>query len=142
VVERDYLPIDDPEDVVRAPDGSWQIRAGARVAVRVAVAAPAARRHVALIDPLPAGFEPLIPGLRGEGPGLADPSGWSSWQEQQLRDDRAEAFASRLEAGVHEVSYTARATTAGTFTAPAARAEEQYAPETFGEGSVEVVVVR
>jgi len=70
--------------------------------------------------------------------------GWwrRSWYEHQnLRDERAEAFAATVWAGVHEYSYLARATTPGTFRVPPARAEEMYAPETFGRSGSAVVVV-
>ncbi len=53
----------DPEDVQREADGTWRIKAGARVRVRVTMAAPSRRYHVALVDYLPAGFESLNPEL-------------------------------------------------------------------------------
>jgi uncharacterized protein YfaS (alpha-2-macroglobulin family) len=64
------------------------------------------------------------------------------FQHQNLRDDRAEAFASLLQAGVHEYTYLARATTPGTFVVPPPRAEMMYQPETFGRGGGDVVVVQ
>ena len=62
-VERTYEAIDHPEDVQREADGTWRIKAGARVRVRVTMAAPSRRYHVALVDYLPAGFESLNPEL-------------------------------------------------------------------------------
>src|SRR4029434_6231251 len=62
-VERSYEAVDDPRDVAREADGSWHIKAGARVRVRLTMVAPARRYHVALVDPLPAGFETLNPTL-------------------------------------------------------------------------------
>ena len=62
-IERKYEAIDDPADVQREPDGTWVIKAGARVRVRVTMSNPARRYHVALVDPLPAGLEPLNPEL-------------------------------------------------------------------------------
>jgi hypothetical protein len=56
-VDRTYEPVEAPGDVTRAADGSWRIRRGALVRTRVYLAAPARRAHVALVDPLPAGFE-------------------------------------------------------------------------------------
>ena len=38
-------------------------------------------------------------------------------------------------------SYVARATTPGTFVVPPPKAEEMYAPETFGRGATDRVVV-
>jgi len=62
-VERTYEAIDHPDDVQRETDGSWRIKAGARVRVRVTMAVPSRRYHVALVDYLPAGFESLNPEL-------------------------------------------------------------------------------
>ena len=39
-VERSYEGVDDPKDVQRADDGTWRIRAGARVRVRLTMVAP------------------------------------------------------------------------------------------------------
>jgi uncharacterized protein YfaS (alpha-2-macroglobulin family) len=151
-VQREYEPIDDPKDVERAPDGSWHVKAGARVRVRVTMVAPTRRYHVALVDPLPAGLEPLNPALQTTGDIPQDPKaqkegGRSSWwwgpwyQHQNLRDERVEAFASLVWEGVHAYSYVARATTPGTFVVPAAKAEEMYHPETFGRSATDKVVV-
>ena len=92
---------------------------------------PARRYHVVLVDPLPAGFEPLNPELatterlpeqsreeavkRG-GRGIYDYYWYwrGTWYEHQnLRDDRVEAFTSLLWEGPHEYTYIARATTPG-----------------------------
>ena len=148
-VERIYEAVDDPEDVRRDDDGVWHIRAGARVRVKLTMAAPSRRVHVALVDPLPAGLEILNPELAVTGALPPDPNSsrsgrwrWGSWyQHQNLRDERAEAFTSYLWAGVYQYSYMARATTPGAFVAPPAKAEEMYAPETFGRTGTDWVVV-
>ena len=148
-VERIYESVDDPGDVSRDEDGVWHIRAGARVRVKLTMAAPSRRVHVALVDPLPAGLEILNPELAVTAELPLDPSRsqgkrrWlGSWyQHQNLRDERAEAFTSYLWAGVYEYSYMARATTPGAFVAPPAKAEEMYAPETFGRTGTDWIVV-
>jgi uncharacterized protein YfaS (alpha-2-macroglobulin family) len=163
-VERAYEGVDDPKDVQRDGDGTWRIRAGARVRVRLTMVAPARRYHVALVDPLPAGLEPLNPALAltgtvpGEGgsevtpfgaPGLGgprQPGHWWWWSRpwfdhQNLRDERVEAFSALVWEGVHTYRYVARATTPGTFVVPPPKAEEMYAPETFGRGATDRVVV-
>lgn len=158
-VERAYEAVDDPADVRREPDGTWRIRAGARVRVRVRMVNPARRYHVALVDPLPAGLETLNPALATT-ESLPDGSSESSvarggrgflnyywyrrgpwFEHQNLRDERAEAFTSLLWEGEHEYSYFARATTPGLFVVPPSRAEEMYAPETFGRGQSDRVRV-
>lgn len=58
-----------------------------------------------------------------------------------MRDERVEAFTSLLWEGVYSYSYTARATTPGSFVVPPTKAEEMYAPETFGRGASDRVVV-
>lgn len=150
-VRRIYEALDDPADVRQDATGVWHIKAGARVRVRLTMVAPARRYHVALIDPLPAGLEPLNPTLAttgslpqdaGEGEPRSDRWWWGPWYEHQnLRDQRAEAFASLLWEGVHAYNYVARATTPGNFIVPPAKAEEMYAPETFGRSGVDHVVV-
>jgi uncharacterized protein YfaS (alpha-2-macroglobulin family) len=64
-VRRRYESVDDPKDVRRDKDGTWRVKAGARVRVVVTMVAPTRRYHVALVDPLPAGLEALNPALRG-----------------------------------------------------------------------------
>jgi uncharacterized protein YfaS (alpha-2-macroglobulin family) len=156
-IERSYEAVDDKSDVRRDQDGAWHIRAGSRVRVRVSMVAPARRYHVALVDPLPAGLEALNPVLATTGPMPPPPQqdavvaggrGGARWlwvrpwfEHQNLRDDRAEAFASLLWEGVYTYSYVARATTPGQFLVPPPHAEEMYHPETFGRGATDRVIV-
>jgi len=151
VVERRYEAVDDPADVYQDAEGVWHIKAGARVRVRLTMVAPTRRYHVALTDPLPAGLEPLNPALAVTGSIPQDPkdqsrSGywwwrWTWYEHQNLRDQRAEAFASLLWEGIHTYTYVARATTPGEFIVPPAKAEEMYAPETFGRSGTDHVIV-
>lgn len=159
-VERVYEAVDDPKDVARDADGTWHIKAGARVRVRLTMVATARRYHVALVDPLPAGFEALNPSLATTGSiprdekqtGVGEYGSrsygyqWYRWrpewfEHQNLRDERAEAFTSLLWEGVYKYSYVARATTPGDFVVPPAKAEEMYHPETFGRGKTDRVRV-
>jgi uncharacterized protein YfaS (alpha-2-macroglobulin family) len=165
-VERTYESVDDKADVRRDADGAWHVKAGARVRVRLSLVASARRYHVALVDPLPAGLEALNPGLATTGtlppdagatdvtvlgaPGAGGPGrpGMSWWwwtrpwfEHQNLRDERVEAFSSLLWEGVWGYSYVARATTLGSFVVPPAKAEEMYAPETFGRSGTDRVIV-
>ncbi len=160
-VERTYEAMDDPMDVVRGEDGRWRVQAGARVRVTVTMTAPSRRVHVAMVDPLPAGFEAVNTALLGaqdtppggervsrgrpaapRGRPAYDRGWWWQWYEHQnLRDDRVEAFTSLLPAGVYTYTYVARATTPGLFIVPPPRAEEMYSPETFGRGGTDRVIV-
>jgi len=159
-VLRKYEAVDDPTDVKQNPDGSWTIKAGARVRVRLTMVAQARRYHVALVDNLPAGLEILnpalattesIPGDSGNTSVVEYGSrsygrGYYWWRQywfehQNFRDERAEAFASLLWEGVYNYSYVARATTPGQFVVPPAKAEEMYHPETFGRTGTDFVNV-
>ena len=149
VVQRSYEAVDDPGDVWLGDDGVWHVLAGAQVRVGVTMVNDSRRTNMALVDPMPAGFEALNPALAvtGEIDTRRDDAGgtwwWRTWYEHQnLRDDRAEAFASYLWAGTHEYSYVVRATTPGTFVVPPARAEEIYAPEVFGRSGTDTVIVQ
>jgi uncharacterized protein YfaS (alpha-2-macroglobulin family) len=161
-VERAYEGIDGKDDVTRDPGGTWHVKAGARVRVKLTMVAPSRRYHVALVDPLPAGLEAQNPTFATTGalpagvddenvtvmgaPGLGYPGHWWWWtrlwyEHQNLRDERVEAFTSLLWEGVYSYSYVARATTPGRFVVPPPKAEEMYHPETFGRGATDRLVV-
>jgi uncharacterized protein YfaS (alpha-2-macroglobulin family) len=149
-VVREYEAIDDPKDVTKDADGVWHVKAGASVRVRLTMATQSRRYHVALVDPLPAGLEVVNPELATSGTIPQDPGSlqqpywwwWRTWYEHEnLRDDRVEAFTSLLWEGVYEYTYIARATTPGRFVVPPTKAEEMYAPETFGRAGTDKLVV-
>jgi uncharacterized protein YfaS (alpha-2-macroglobulin family) len=153
VVQRVYEGVDDPKDVTKAADGTWHVKAGARVRVRLTMINENRRYHVALVDPMPAGLEPMNPALAVTGPiptaagAPAQTQGrywwwYGPWYEHQnMRDERVEAFASLLWEGVHRYDYVARATTPGNFVVPPPKAEEMYMPETFGRGASDRVII-
>lgn len=140
IVRRSYATVDDPADVSHLPDGRIKIRLGAKVLVSLEVLNTGRRYQVALVDPLPAGFETVNEALatseRAPRPELD-----SRWDFTNLRDERSEAFALQMAEGVHRFSYTIRAKTPGTFLAAPAKAEEMYSPETFGRSTGETVVI-
>jgi len=160
-VEREYEAVDNPKDVTKDAEGRWVVKAGARVKVKLLMHSEDRRYHVALVDPMPAGFEALNPELRGtqsvpgrdnDRIGGAWDGGtlgraryywwWGPWYEHEnLRDERAEAFTTLLWEGVYNYTYYARATTIGEFVVPPTKAEEMYAPETFGRGASDRVIV-
>jgi uncharacterized protein YfaS (alpha-2-macroglobulin family) len=150
-VERVYEAVDKADDVRRDADGTWRIKAGARVRVKLTMLVTSRRYHVALVDPIPAGLEALNPALAVTGSVPQDPSEQASdrwwwfrrpwFEHQNMRDERVEAFASLVWEGVHTYSYVARATTPGAFVVPPAKAEEMYHPETFGRGGTDRVIV-
>ena len=147
VVQRSYEAVGDPGDVWLDGDGVWHVLAGAEVRVDVTMVNDSRRTNMVLIDPLAAGFETLNPALAVTGDvdvrDGADSWWWWTWyRHQNLRDDRAEAFATYLWAGTHSYSYVVRATTPGSFVVPPARAEEIYAPEVFGRSATDRIIVQ
>jgi uncharacterized protein YfaS (alpha-2-macroglobulin family) len=157
-VQRSYEAIDDPSDVRRDEDGTWRVRLGARIRVRVIMANAGPRYHVALVDPLPAGLEAINPVLAGNAgmltpprvhpgedpaitPGQTTPNVLYA-VHTNVRAERFEAFATLLQPGRWVITYVAIATTPGEFAAPAPRAEEMYAPETFGRGEGGTMIIR
>jgi uncharacterized protein YfaS (alpha-2-macroglobulin family) len=155
VVSRTYEGAEKASDVKRDPDGTWRVKAGSKVRVRVSMVAQSRRYHVALVDPIPAGLEALNPALAVTGEIPKDPKAeaaqaksgrywyWNrTWYEHQnMRDERMEAFASLLYDGVWDYTYVAKATTPGTFVVPPPKAEEMYSPETFGRGAGDRMIV-
>jgi uncharacterized protein YfaS (alpha-2-macroglobulin family) len=159
-VLRKYEAVDNPDDVKQNADGSWTIKSGSRVRVRLTMVAQARRYHVALVDPLPAGLEILNPELAVT-ESIPDDNGntsvveygdisyghgyynwrWTWFEHQNFRDERAEAFSSLLWEGVYNYTYVTRATTPGAFVVPPAKAEEMYHPETFGRTGTDFVRV-
>ena len=153
-VQRKYEAVDNKDDVRKLEDGTWRIKAGSRVRVKLVMSTQGLRHHVALVDPLPAGFEPINPELKGNETTPANNDDnenfnhallwwWSPrwFEHQNLRDERAEAFATTIHEGDYNYSYSARATTPGKFVAAPTKAEEMYTPETFGRGQSDTVVV-
>ena len=160
-VLRKYEAVDDKDDVRQNADGSWTIRSGARVRIRLTMVAQARRYHVALVDNLPAGLEILNPELATT-EGIPTDGGTNTpvitvgsrsmgrnyywwrrnwFEHQNFRDERAEAFSSLLWEGVYNYTYVARATTPGQFVVPPAKAEEMYHPETFGRTGTDFLKV-
>jgi len=123
-------------DAKGAPQTSF--KAGDLVTVRLEITAPNERKWVALVDPIPAGFEVVNPKLAAGGQSTtALPSGsqrvtwWNAitFDYQELRDDRVRWFADDMRAGAYELTYQARATIDGTFAAMPATIEAMYAPD-------------
>jgi alpha-2-macroglobulin len=142
-VERTFKGLDNEGDVRQTEEGDWVIKAGAKVEVTLTMVAPERRTHVALVDQLAAGLEPLNPALVGTPPvstgGSVKDGGrgyygwwWRWYQHENLRDERVEAFSQLVYPGVYTYTYTALATTPGEYVLPPAKAEEMYSPEVFG----------
>jgi hypothetical protein len=158
-VSRVYEALTDPtgakeQTVTLRGDGTWEIKAGATVRVRVVVVVPDQRHFVAVSDPLPAGLEAVNLSFRTSAHSRLghqldnrtyDTWSWYSifaFDHREMRDDRVVLYSDRLPAGVYEYTYLARATNLGRFVTAPVKAEEMYHPETFGRSATTVVEVK
>lgn len=132
--------------VIEGTGAGREVTPGAMVRVTLRVVTPIDRFNVALVDSLPAGLEPVDSFFAttrsdlDEDEGNRDTAGgempqwWSTWvfDRREIRDEEMRFYATYMPAGIHTVSYLARATTPGDYASPGARVEEMYAPETYG----------
>ena len=150
-ISRSYAPFADGKEGVPATT----FKAGDLVRVTLRLSLTQERRYVAVADPLPAGFEAVESWFATTATDLAraqqeqgEPAAARWWWERggfdhvERHDDRVQLFATRLAEGVHEFSYIARATTAGTFRTAPAHAEEMYSPEIFGRTATATIEVQ
>jgi uncharacterized protein YfaS (alpha-2-macroglobulin family) len=114
------------------------------VSVRLSITVDQNRKWVAVVDPLPAGLEPINSKLAAGGSDInnqqqQDPDNWQTrrqkwinaitWDHQEMRDDRVLWFADNVSSGTYELEYQARATIDGTFAVMPATIEAMYAPD-------------
>jgi alpha-2-macroglobulin len=151
-IERTYEPY--VETGSKPPTTAY--KAGDLVRVTLTFRLTKERRYVAVVDPLPAGFEPVESWFATTAAALkaatdqqnAPETDWQAWWRRggfdyvERFDDRVQLFGTRLSEGRHEFSYIVRATTAGTFRTAPARAEEMYEPEVFGRTPTAVIDVK
>ena len=64
-VSRTFESIDASDDVQHLPDGTWRVREGATIRVKLTISTPGTRYYVALDDPIAAGLEVLNAELKG-----------------------------------------------------------------------------
>ena len=123
---------------------SGEIGPGQIVAMDLSLTGRTQAHYVVIDAPIPAGLEPINLDL-GTGTRRALPIGGHSghWlSHQELRNDRALLFIDNLPPGRHQVTVFLRATTLGSYSFPPARAEQMYAPETFGRTSGRKITVK
>jgi uncharacterized protein YfaS (alpha-2-macroglobulin family) len=123
-------------------------KAGDLVRIELQVTADKTRKWVAMVDPIPAGFEILNPKLASGAGGTATPTNqrgqwWNSmtWDHQEMRDDRMLWFADNMGQGNYTLSYQARATIDGTFGVLPATIEAMYFPDIRGRTSMSTVTI-
>jgi uncharacterized protein YfaS (alpha-2-macroglobulin family) len=67
--------------------------------------------------------------------------GWWHFEHAQLRDEKLVLSTTELPAGTYVYTYTARATTPGTFQVIPTTAQEFYFPEVYGRNAGSVFTV-
>ncbi len=158
--ERKLQPLDAGFSIERTyrlhgqEEGTTSFKAGDLIEVTLDIRNTKERRFVAVTDPIPAGTEPVETAFATTASDVAEEqrsnettSFWTWWERGgfdhfERHDDRVDVFATRLSEGDHEYKYLLRATTAGTFIASPAHAEEMYEPEVFGRTATSVVEVK
>lgn len=129
-------------EVLDGGGSQGRILPGTLVRVTLQVVSPVRRFAVALVDPLPAGFEPIETLFdtwsRAPDHGAAmsrSVGGARGFDHHEVLDHEVRLYASALWPGVHTWRYLVRATTPGDFEHPAATVAEMYEPENFGRSA-------
>jgi alpha-2-macroglobulin len=130
-------------------DSVASISAGAISKITLTISTNQARNFIVVDDPVPAGLEIINTSFQTSGSNLSNqeqnPDEWWTWnpfRHREMYDDRALFFADYLPAGSYTLTYLVRATSYGTFQAPATRAEGMYEPEVFGQTSSKLIRVQ
>jgi uncharacterized protein YfaS (alpha-2-macroglobulin family) len=142
-VERAYYDADcDPEEDECQPIS--EIEAGQEVRVELTIVAPSDGVYVVVTDPIPAGTEPVDPGLlttasdQGGRIQRVDEDyrhgywGWWHFNNIEYRDDRVVFSSEFLPAGTYQYSYTLQTTIPGTYQVIPATARLEFFPDVFG----------
>ncbi|MBN8217765.1 MAG: Ig-like domain-containing protein [Spirochaetes bacterium] len=147
-LERKYFHNEGP----KAGQSDTVFRAGETVKVVLTLSTPSPRQFVALVDPLPAGFEILDDRLQTSTRALmqeatpAQEEGWhwfpTGWTYREAHDHQQTAYADRLLQGERAFVYVVRATTPGVFAAAAGKVECMYFPEIFATTGSDQITVK
>lgn len=145
-VSRDYRLADcgntDPES--KCPTIS-QAKVGDVIEVTVNVVVPHTSHYVIVEDPIPAGTEIVNTNLRTTDQSIKGPDvqqaetnnklgWWWTPTHIDLRDEKAVMFATTLEPGTYEFTYSIRASLPGAFLTLPVTAYQMYFPEVWGRG--------
>ena len=124
-------------------------KVGDVIQVKVTLVVPHASYYLMVEDPLPAGAEALNTSLKTtsqtvEGPQVdksqpSNPNEKVSWwwtpTHVDLRDEKAVMFATSLDPGTYQFTYSIRASLPGTFLILPVTACQMYFPEVWGRGA-------
>ncbi|MEM9189354.1 MAG: MG2 domain-containing protein [Myxococcota bacterium] len=128
-VVREFIDYESGTPIERA-------RVGELIKVKVTVRAQQSTEHVAVVAPIPSGTEIVNTSLETE----AGVRGGTSYRHGRfghvdLRDDQAEAFATRLGQETATFEFLVRATRRGTFEVPSATVEAMYDPTRYARSN-------
>jgi hypothetical protein len=147
VVDREILevrPEGQPPEKHKVTAGQkLELPMAAIVEEHVQVVNPEDRVYVAISVPFAAGFEPLNPNL-ATAPPEAKPAGAITLAPSYAiyGDDRVVFYYDSLEKGTYDFYFRLRASIAGSFTHPAAKAEMMYKLSTRGNSDGTRIVVK
>jgi len=135
-VTQEYFSVEDEKEELDLRE----VKLGDVVKTKLIVVVPEDRHYVVVEDFLPAGLEGLDFDLATTEQAVEENKNdsWFWWNplwrfnHKEIRDDRMLYFADYLPAGTYEITYYARAATAGRFNDLPAQAFEMYTPEVFG----------
>ena len=123
------------------PDPDAPLRVGDLVRVILKLDVPEPSSYLAIEDGLPANLEPVNLKLATQKINAEPDKNWSI-DYQILRKDRAVFYMNHINKGAHRFEYFARVRASGQATAPAAKAEAMYHPDTIGlSGSRHIVTL-
>jgi len=125
---------DQPSEKLEPLAAGQVLKPGEVIEAEVTLHADNAFSYVCVVDPKPAGFEPLEQLS-------AEHSAEGAWVHQELRERQVIHYVDRLRQGQTVIRYRLRALTPGTFHALPAEVRASYRPEARGlsdEGRLEV----
>jgi uncharacterized protein YfaS (alpha-2-macroglobulin family) len=120
-------------DAQNNPSPATELKPGDRVRVKLEVNAHQGGAYLALYCPLPANLEPIqtFVSRQSGASARAESDNFSDYRE--VRSGGIVCFQNLLRRGTHTVEVITRVRAAGVAVAPAARIEEMYHPERFGQ---------
>ena len=121
-----------------------ELTIGDLVLISLDMTVPEKQHYIAIDDPLPAIFEAINPEFQTQANQNAPQT--KDWRKRlythykELRKDRALFFCDYLyRAGDYQIQYLARVTASGEATAPAAKIEAMYSPQSYALSATERV---
>ena len=131
-------------EYINAKGADYSIGIGDLVEVRLTVSGlEQPENYGIIVDELPSGLIPVNESLRNEDYGSDKSYYYSGYgvTDREATENGMQLSLYRIGGGKQVYTYNARAVSAGTFTAPPARAELMYSPEVYGTSEVAALVI-